>query len=233
MLHITERMVTLAKLGGKHKFAADIGTDHGYLAMHLVQSGLAEHVYAIDNKEGPASKARKNIAEENMSQHITCVVADGFDGLRNVENDKLPGAVFIAGIGGMVTADIVSRGIDVVSKIDRLVLQPANREDATREFLYNQGMAILEEKVIEDAGRYFVVFVVDPKGKREYPKGQFDMLYGEYIPKAQDDITIKYLERKLHFVKEALKELEISKGTGEIVAQMEAHKAWLENHLAH
>lgn len=233
MLHITERMVTLAKLGGKHRFSADIGTDHGYLAMHLVKAGLAEHVYAIDNKEGPASKARKNIAEENMSQYISCIVADGFSGLANVQASELPGAVFIAGIGGMVTADIVARGMDIVSKIDRLILQPANREDATREFLYDQGFNILDEIVIEDAGRYFVIFVVDPKTKRQYPKGQFDILYGEFIPKAKDSTTINYLSRKLHFVKEALKELEISKGTEQIVSQMEAHKAWLEEHLAH
>ena len=147
MLHITERMVTLAKLGGKHRFSADIGTDHGYLAMHLVKAGLAEHVYAIDNKEGPASKARKNSAEENLSQYISGSVADGFSGLVNVQASELPGAVFIAGIGGMVTADIVARGMDIVSKIDRLILQPANREDATREFLYDQGFNILDENL--------------------------------------------------------------------------------------
>lgn len=232
MLHVTPRMINLAQAGGQHRFAADIGTDHGYLAMHLIQSGRAKYVYAIDNKEGPAAKARRNIAQEGMEQHIRCVVADGFDGLRGLSPDEMPGCVFIAGIGGMVTADILSRGMDIVGQVDRLVLQPANREDALRQFLYSSGLKILEEHVIEDAGRYFVVFVVDPKQRSQYQMSQIDILYGEFIPKAQDEITLRYLLRKLHFIREALAQLEESRGQDDIKESMGAHKQWLEEHLA-
>lgn len=232
MLHITERMVTLAKSAGKHRFAADIGTDHGYLAMHLVRSGLAQYVYAIDNKEGPAAKARRNIAEEGLGDSVRCIVADGFDGLRGLKPTEMPGAVFIAGIGGIVTAEILERGMDVVSNVDRLVLQPANREDALREFLYSRKMKILDEYILADAGRYFVVFVVDPREIEEHPRGKFDILYGRFIPFKRDCITGRYLQRKLHFVREALAQLEESIGQEDIKESMGAHMQWLQEQLA-
>lgn len=232
MLHITDRMVKLAESGGRHRFAADIGTDHGYLAMHLVRSGLAQFVYAIDNKEGPASKARRNIAQEGLEHSIRCIVADGFDGLRGMEPAEMPGAVFIAGIGGIVTAEILERGMDMVHHVDRLVLQPANREDALREFLYSQRMKILDEYILEDAGRYFVVFVVNPREREEHPAGRFDILYGRFIPFRRDSITGKYLQRKLYYVREALDQLGESTGREDTKESMEAHMQWLRDRLA-
>ena len=39
---------------------ADVGCDHGYLAIHLVQTRLASQVYASDIRPAPLASARKN-----------------------------------------------------------------------------------------------------------------------------------------------------------------------------
>ena len=42
--------------------ACDIGTDHAWLPIYLVQSGKCERAYACDIAEGPLSFARKNLS---------------------------------------------------------------------------------------------------------------------------------------------------------------------------
>ena len=49
------------------KVAADVGTDHAYIAVELIKSGKAEKVIASDINEGPLNIAKNNIIKEGLS----------------------------------------------------------------------------------------------------------------------------------------------------------------------
>ncbi len=232
MLNVTPRMELLADAGGRCRYAADIGTDHAYLAMHLVRTGRAERVYAVDNKSGPLSRARDNVASEGMSDSVECILADGFDGLAALRDDVFPDTVFIAGIGGIATGEIVARGIDTARRCKRLILQPANREEDLRRVLYGLRMHIRSERVIEEDGRYFVVFDAAPGEYRDYPSDGRSAAIGEFIPECGDDVTEAYLSRKARYIREALMELRQAENAGDAAGALEQRLRWVTETLA-
>ena len=61
--------------------AVDVGTDHGYLAIHLVKTGICGSCIACDINTAPLDSARKNIREAGLSDRIETVLTDGLDGI--------------------------------------------------------------------------------------------------------------------------------------------------------
>ena len=60
---LTPRLLTAAQLAGDCRFAVDVGTDHGRLAVWLLQNGAAERVAATDIRRGPLSSAMATARE--------------------------------------------------------------------------------------------------------------------------------------------------------------------------
>lgn len=55
---LTPRLLAAARLAGESRFAVDVGTDHGRLAVWMLQNEKAERVAATDIRPGPLSSAR-------------------------------------------------------------------------------------------------------------------------------------------------------------------------------
>ena len=49
---------------------ADIGTDHGYLAIELIKRNIATFVIASDKNAGPLAAAQKNIKEASIDSKV-------------------------------------------------------------------------------------------------------------------------------------------------------------------
>ena len=61
--------------------AADIGSDHGKLMIALVESGKITKGYAVENKEGPFERLKKNLANAGVDQQVTALFSDGIKNL--------------------------------------------------------------------------------------------------------------------------------------------------------
>ena len=83
----------------------DVGTDHGYLPCYMIENGLCSKAYACDIAQGPLDSAIAHINERCLSDRITTVLSDGLD---SVEKGDITDVV-IAGMGGELIADIISR----------------------------------------------------------------------------------------------------------------------------
>ena len=57
--------------------AADIGTDHGYLPVWLLQNGIAETAIAADIHAGPLANARQSAHAYDLTERFRFVLADG------------------------------------------------------------------------------------------------------------------------------------------------------------
>ena len=56
---------------------ADIGTDHGYLAVELIVRGKAKRVIAGDVHKGPLESAKSYVTSQGLSNVIDCRLGDG------------------------------------------------------------------------------------------------------------------------------------------------------------
>jgi len=78
---------------------ADIGTDHGYLAVELIVRGKAKRVIAGDVHKGPLESAKSYVTSRGLSNVIDCRLGDG---LQVTKKGELNGAI-CCGMGGFST----------------------------------------------------------------------------------------------------------------------------------
>ncbi len=128
---------------------ADIGTDHAYLPVALMQEGRIVGAIAADIGEGPAASARQHITEAGLSEQIAVRVCDG---LRGIAPDEVTDIV-IAGMGGETIIHILEDAPWTRTETLRLILQPMTKSAELRLWLDAHGFAIEEEHVVCD-GRH-------------------------------------------------------------------------------
>lgn len=146
----------------KKTVVADIGCDHGYVSIYLVESGIASRAIAMDVRKGPLSGALNNIHDFGFSDHIKTRLSDGLKALEPGEAD----AIIIAGMGGKLMMRILEEGDPVALGVHFGVLQPQSDFDEFRKYLRDKGYVILDEKIVFDDGKYYFPMKVSFVGER-------------------------------------------------------------------
>ena len=78
---LTPRLLAASSHIRRGAVLADIGTDHAYLPIYLVENKIADRAVAADINEGPIERARVNIELAGLSDSIDTVCTDGLCGL--------------------------------------------------------------------------------------------------------------------------------------------------------
>lgn len=120
---------------------ADVGTDHAYLCIYLIQKAIAPYAFALDINEKPLENARKNTVQYDLHTAIKIMQSNGLDAVKEQTVD----CVVIAGMGGEITIDILKRTTWLQNTQKRIILQPMTGFDLVRCFLYENGYEISQE----------------------------------------------------------------------------------------
>ncbi len=157
-MHLDDRLAAVAALTPLGAKAADVGTDHAYLAIALIEERGAKAVVATDKNEGPCAAASRTISSAGFSSRVPVRCGDGLAPISPGEVDT----VCIAGMGGGLIASILTAGADVLKHVSRLVLQPMNDAAALRRWLYENGWHIAEESLATADGRLYEIIAAEP-----------------------------------------------------------------------
>lgn len=200
MNRLSERLLHIAGQVHDGHTLADVGCDHGYLPIWLVKNGRMQRAIAMDINEGPLQRACEHIEREALGDYIQTRQSNGLEKLCPGEAD----AVIIAGMGGNLTIDILSRGEAVVRTLDQLILEPQSELAAVREFLReNDYFTEAEDLVLED-GKYYPILRVIPKKSSDVlsfskesglPPAVLDA-YGHRLLAARHPVLASFLEKE-------------------------------------
>ena len=94
-IKLDSRLAAIASLVRKNSRLADIGTDHAYIPVYLVNEGVITEAIAADINEGPLRNADKNIMLYGLCDKITTLLSDGLVRLPENSADD----IIIAGMG--------------------------------------------------------------------------------------------------------------------------------------
>ena len=119
-VRLSKRMGALAQMVTAGNRLCDVGCDHGFLPIFLVQQGVIPSAIAMDINEGPLAAAREHIAAYGLQQQITTRLSDGLSGIKEQETDT----ILIAGMGGALVIHILTEGRKVAQSAKELILQP-------------------------------------------------------------------------------------------------------------
>lgn len=150
-IQLSKRMSALASLVTEGSRLADIGTDHGYIPIVLVQAGKIPSALAMDVGKGPLSRAREHIHSQGLDTYIETRLSDGLTELRFGEADT----VLIAGMGGMLMTRILNGGSHCLQSVRELILQPQSEIHLVRRFLAEHGYEITDEDIVLEDGKYY------------------------------------------------------------------------------
>ncbi|HBK02815.1 MAG TPA: SAM-dependent methyltransferase [Clostridiales bacterium] len=134
---------------------ADVGCDHGYLSIHLLQKGIAGHVYASDVRQGPLGSARRNAANYGLSGKIDFFLCDGVQGLPR-DFDVL----ICAGMGADTMISILEAAPWLQGGNYRLIFQCQSKTPSLRKFFSETGWEITRETALRDGRFLYTVMEV-------------------------------------------------------------------------
>ena len=157
-MKLTNRLQAAADLVPVCESMADIGTDHGYLPIYLVQEGRARRAIACDVNEGPLTRAREDVITSGLSRQISLRLGGGLSPLAKDEVD----GVTICGMGGLLVRDILAENEEKAQGLSWLVLQPQGHVAELRYFLSRHHFRIEKEVLSLDGGQLYELMLVRP-----------------------------------------------------------------------
>ena len=155
------RLSSAAKFVRQGARFADIGTDHAYLPIFLLESGRIDYAVCSDINEGPLASARENAREAGVFDRIDFTLANGADALC----DKEITDVAVCGMGGELIADIITRA-DFLRKSEvRLILQPMSKFSSLRRALALLGYETEAEEYSASQGKFYLTICASYSGE--------------------------------------------------------------------
>ena len=197
---IPKRMLAIANLVDNSKVLADVGCDHAYISINLLENGKAERIIASDLREGPLNIAKDNIKLEGFEERIETRLCAGLCGYEAGEVDT----ILISGMGGMLVKEILSESIDVVRRADTLILEPQSDLRVVRAYLKDIGFEIIDEDMLNEGGKYYQIMkAVKSKERMEVCEDIGAMAENEFGPiliKKKHPVLLEFLKkRKNHY----------------------------------
>ena len=193
-IHLDSRLSMIAQLVGRCECYADIGCDHGRLGAFMLQSHLCQRAILTDISEPSLNKARTLLGKAGLLDRVRLEVCDGIP----ILGDDVD-TVVISGMGGTTIADILHAGRDKLGGA-RLVLQPNVGTRELRSALCEIGYSIVDENVIRDSRRLYVIIAARP-GEAKYCEKQ--LIVGPVLLEKLPDALRPYAQFRLRVAQKA------------------------------
>ena len=205
-MELSKRLQSVANLVSVGLTVADVGTDHGYIPIHLLETGKCPKAFAMDVNRGPLLRAQKHIAEHGLGEQIETRLSDGVKGLQVGECD----AVVIAGMGGALTVKILDEGKDVFKNLKEFILQPQSELSKVREYLYEQDYCVVAEDMVQEDGKFYPMMKVINDESDTYNAIEFR--YGKCLLSKKHPVLRVFLEKEKNTKKNILQNLQKEDG---------------------
>lgn len=194
-MEISKRLQTIAGMVTKGNTACDVGTDHGYLAIYLVEQGISKNVIAMDVAKGPLSKAKENIALYHYEDKIETRLSDGLEKLGKGEAST----VIMAGMGGILITGLLEKGKEILKSVDELILSPHTDVELVRRYLLENEYSIQDETMLREDGKYYIIMRA-VHGAQSYEKS-CEYRYGSKLLISKNPVLKDYMEKELSKLK--------------------------------
>lgn len=148
---LSARLRAVASMVTRGNRVCDVGCDHGFVSIYLIEQGVSPRALAMDVRCGPLGAAKAHIAERGLEAEIETRLSDGLHNYKIGEADTL----ICAGMGGRLMTRILSEDRDKTASFREMVLQPQSEVEQFRGWLEEQGYPIVEEDMIEEDGKFY------------------------------------------------------------------------------
>ena len=187
IIKLSPRLLTAASYVKEGARVLDVGTDHAFVPIYLLQKGRASFAAGSDINPGPLKTAKDNAVKFGLENKLKLYLSDGLS-LCECDENKYD-HIIICGMGGELISSIIASSPYSFRSGLRFILQPMTMPDKLRLFLSQNGFTVTDETIIKDGGKYYQ-FVVCEYFARPYTLSPTEMLLGRVnIEKRKNNST--------------------------------------------
>lgn len=209
-MKLTDRLLKIASLVTKGKRVADIGTDHGYIPVYLLNKGYIDFAILADVNKGPLENARGEVRHNNLLEKVDLRLGSGIEVLRVNEVDE----VIIAGMGGILISELLEAKKEVAHSVDKLILQPMQAQNELRKYLLNNGYEILDEVLVKEDFRVYEIIIAKYTDKNTVVEDEIYYEVGKKLIENKDPLLNEFIDKKVFMYSSILKKIEGKTGEG-------------------
>lgn len=206
-MKLSARLNAVARLVPPVHTLADIGTDHGYIPIYLIQHKRIKRAIAADISAGSLDKARRLIREHGLEECVETRLGSGLSVLSPGEAD----IIIIAGMGGVLISDIINEGREAAIAADALILQPMTGQAELRRWLLNNGFDIADEDLAKEDRRIYEVIVAVPDPAASGYKNEIYYDIGWKLIEKKHPLLKEWIEGKMDHLAQIMRQLERGK----------------------
>ena len=213
-MELSKRLTAVADMVSKGNVVCDVGCDHGYVSIYLVRERISPRVIAMDVRKGPLAQAKEHIRMYGLEEYIETRLSDGVDALSVGEADTL----ILAGMGGRLMEGILTRGMEKVTRMKELILQPQSEIAAFRKFLRETGFKITSEDMVFEDGKFYPMMRVVPRKQGavvETDEQELEDLSGGLLLEQKHPVLFQYLNYQKEKLTQLLQDLTAASGVSE------------------
>lgn len=183
------RIEKIAGMVHKGMIVADIGTDHAFLPVELVQKGIIPKAYACDVAEGPLRTAHSNISMAGLSEKIPVILSDG---LEKVPDDAQ--CIVIAGMGYETARKILEADLDRLKNFRQIIVEVNRDTVEMRQWISDHHGTIDNEIYISEKKHDYIAISFTTEYHASYNEAQ--ILFGPVLMQNGDPAYLDYLKRQ-------------------------------------
>lgn len=188
-MKINDRLKKIGDLVEANSFCLDVGCDHAFLDIYLVQRGENIKAIASDVKEGPLNHARENINKYHLEDKIECRLGNGLDTYSDYVD-----TIIISGLGGRSMIGIFKSHLEVLKKVNTIILSPNNYQEDVKKFLCKHHFYLSNEELVKE-GKFIYQILVFSRGKRRYSRREY--FFGPVLLEKKGKLFDEYYKREL------------------------------------
>lgn len=192
-MKLTNRLLKIASLVSENKRVADIGTDHGYIPVYLLNEKKIDFAILADINKGPLENARSEVRKNKLEDKVDLRLGSGIEVLKKDEVDE----IIIAGMGGILISDLLEANKDVAHSVDKLILQPMQAQEELRAYLLNNGYEILDECLEKEDFRIYEIIVAKYTGKNTPVEDKIYYEVGKKLIENNDKLLGEFIDNKI------------------------------------
>ena len=213
-MRLSKRLAAAASMVTRGNIVADVGTDHAFLPVKLVEEGVCPRAIAMDIRSGPLARAAESVRAAKLQDKIELRLSDGLQMLCPGEAQS----VTITGMGGPLICRILTDSEVVAKSADELILSPQSEIFECRVFLASHGYRLTDEQMVFEDGKYYIIMKVVPQEAAALSESE--LRFGPVLLRQKPQVFLDYLDwraAELASLREKLKQNDTPKASARAV----------------
>ncbi len=225
MIRLSPRLQIIYDMVPECEAIADVGCDHGYLTIALLEGKKVQKAIAMDVNKGPLESAKANVSQAGFAENVQFRLSDGLKKLNADEAD----VICICGMGGVLIQRILDSGLLVARTAKTIIIEPQSEYYKLRQFLVKEHFCILDEDLCTEEGKIYPIMKISYNPNQNMELSEAQLEYGPVIIEKSPELFGKLLAKNKNEYKSILEKLNekesshtpIHKRKEELIAKLE------------